>query len=167
MLANAAILFLAAMMLAAAYTDLRGYTIPNWIPGVIVLAWPLAALIFSLSWTEAGLALAAGVAVLAAMMTLWALGGIGGGDAKLIAAGALWFGWPDAFAFLLASAVAGGVLALGLVLMRRFGPVFAPGATGLFAAGPLRAGAPAPYAVAIAAGALWTLPSSGLAAALG
>ena len=69
-----------------------------------------------------GLALLTGFAVLAAGMALWAPGWLGGGDVKLLAAGALWFGWPDVVSFLVWSMLAGGVLALVLVLARRIAP---------------------------------------------
>jgi len=72
---------------------------------------------------------------------------------------ALWFGWPDAAMFIAKSALMGGVLAVGLIMLRRAAP-----ATGLpqkWLTGTLLAdGAPAPYGIALAAGALWTLPDS-------
>ncbi|MEO1038381.1 MAG: prepilin peptidase [Pseudomonadota bacterium] len=162
MLANTAVLFLGFMMLLAAWTDVRGYTIPNWIPGLLAAVWPAGALAMGLSWAEAGVSLAVGFVALAVMVGMWLMRWMGGGDAKLIAAGALWFSWPDAMGFILMSAVAGGILALLLVLARRFVPALPFGGDWM-RAGPLAPGAPAPYAVAIAAGALWVLPSSHLA----
>lgn len=162
MLAQAAILVFAGLMLLAAWADVKSYTIPNWIPGVMALAFIPGAWAMGLGWAEAGAFVLTGFAVLVVMIGLWLPGWIGGGDAKLIAAGALWFGWPDAAMFLLLSGVAGGALAVGLLMLRRF----APGLPGMkadwIANSPLREGAPAPYALAIAAGALWALPMSGM-----
>ncbi|MCW5724881.1 MAG: hypothetical protein KIS81_07970 [Maricaulaceae bacterium] len=106
----------------------------------------------------------AGAAALALGMALFAPGWVGGGDAKLFAAAALWFGWPGAGEFALKAVLAGGALALILIILRRLAP-----ATGLpagwVAKSPLAEGAPAPYGIALAAGALWTLPNASIFAA--
>ncbi|TRO95641.1 pilus assembly protein CpaA [Glycocaulis profundi] len=158
MLAHAALLGFALLMLLAAWTDARAYTIPNWISGAIIALWPLGAFALGLTWAEAGMSLLTGLAVLAVMIGLWAPGWIGGGDAKLIAAGALWFGWPGAVTFILLAGVCGGVLALALVLARRFAPAMPGMKAEWMADGVLAQGSPAPYGIAIAAGALWAIP---------
>lgn len=161
MIAQTAVLAFAVLMLISAWTDLAGYRIPNWIPLCLLALWPLAMIALAPGWTHAGLSLATFAVVLAAGMALWAPGWIGGGDAKLIAAAALWFGWPDTVGFMLWFALAGGVLALALVGLRKAVPVL-PLDPDWVARGPLAEGAPAPYAVAIAAGALIALPGSAL-----
>lgn len=166
MLAHIAILGFALLMLLAAWEDVRRYTIPNWICGAMVALWPFGALAFGMGWVEAGFALLTGLGVLAVMIGLWAPGWIGGGDAKLIAAGALWFAWPGALTFILLAGIAGGALALGLLMLRRFAPAL-PVKAEWIATGPLSEGAPAPYGVAIAAGALWAMPMSHMFQALG
>jgi prepilin peptidase CpaA len=93
-------------------------------------------------------------------MGLFALGWIGGGDAKLLAACCLWFGWPDAQLFLLDTALAGGAFAFLLImargqLIRPFLPLL-----GGWAGRLTQPGEPAPYGVAIALGALIAFPSS-------
>lgn len=166
MIAHILILALAGLMLAAAWHDAARFIIPNWISGVLVLAWIPAAFTLDYGWPGAGLALLTGFAVLAAGMALWAPGWLGGGDVKLLAAGALWFGWPDVVSFLVWSMLAGGVLALVLVLARKIAPAI-PMMAGRLHGTALAAGAPAPYGIAIAAGALITLPRSQIFAALG
>lgn len=161
MFAQTAVLAFAVLMLVAAWTDLAGYRIPNWIPAALLALWPVAAFLLGMSWVQIGFSLLTFVVVLAIGMALWAPGWIGGGDAKLIAAAALWFGWPDVVNFMVWFALAGGVLSLVLVVLRKAVPAFSPGAAWL-ARGPLADGAPAPYAVAIAAGALIALPGSRL-----
>ena len=51
------------------------------------------------------------LAVLVAGFALYACKLFGGGDAKLLAASALWFGWPALVPFVVYTALAGGVLA--------------------------------------------------------
>lgn len=157
----------AALVLAllAAIEDVRRYTISNWIPAALIALWCVYAPVSGMGWTVAGLSLAAGVGVLAITMALWAPGWLGGGDAKLLAALALWFGWPSVLSFLLLAVICGGFLALGLLILRRFAPGL-PVSPAKLAASPLGGGAPVPYGVAIAAGMFWALPGSPLFSSL-
>lgn len=158
----------AALMLTlvAALEDIRRFTISNWIPAALIVLWVVYAPFSGLGWQGAGFSLLTGFGVLAAMIALWMPGWLGGGDAKLIGALALWFGWPSALTFLLLAVICGGVLAAALLLGRRFAPAL-PVSPERLAASPLGHGAPVPYGVAIAAGALWALPFSPLAAVFG
>lgn len=158
-IANTALLAFAFLMGLAAWSDVRRYTIPNWIPAVMIALWVLAAPFLQLGWAGAGWSVLTFVGVLAIGLALWAPGWVGGGDVKLIAAGALWFGWPDALAFLLYAMLAGGVLAVVLLGLRKLSPAL-PVSPDVLGKTPLASGAPAPYAVAIAAGALLLLPTS-------
>lgn len=153
----------AGLMAAAALSDAARYTIPNWLCAIIALVFPLAALSAGLGWTGFALHLAGGFAMLVAGFALFAPGWIGGGDAKLLAAGALWFSGMDLVAFVFHTAIAGGLLVLLLIGVRRCVPMFQL-SPGWVARTPLASGAPVPYGIAIAAGALWTLPGSVLAA---
>ena len=67
---------------------------------------------------EPGLHFAVFAAALVAGMVMFALGWIGGGDAKLFAAAALWLGWPACFSYAAFTALAGGGLALALMGLR-------------------------------------------------
>ena len=66
-------------------------------------------------------------------------GALGGGDIKLIAALGLWLGWKSLLSVILYGAIAGGVAALVLLLMKKikrkqflaYGPYFALSAIGL------------------------------------
>ena len=161
MIVNTAIIAFGFLMLWAAFNDVRAFKIPNWIPGLIIVSWVAAAPFMSIGLAGLGLHLAVFAGVLSIGMALWSQGFLGGGDVKLIAAGALWFGWPDVMSFIFIATLAGGVLALGLLVLRRFVPVL-PLATSRFENTVLEPGAPAPYGVAIAAGALWVLPQSAI-----
>ncbi|MEE2565790.1 A24 family peptidase [Hyphobacterium marinum] len=160
------VLAFAFLMTLAALKDAMSFTIPNWLSGAVALVFPLAAALMGIGWAEFGLHLAVGVGALVLGMALYAPGWIGGGDAKLIAAAALWFGWPDAVIFLGKSALMGGALAVTLLMLRRIVPATRLSA-GWVARTPLAEGAPAPYGIALAAGALWTLPGSALLTTVG
>jgi prepilin peptidase CpaA len=144
-------LFVAAavIFIVAAGTDLRHRRIGNELVAVLLAIAALRLCLF------AGLAAAlASVLVSLAVGSLLAVaygrGWIGGGDVKLITAACLFFGAGRIPAFLLATALAGGVLslaALGHASTRRGA---APGAAALPAA-------TIPYGAAIAAGGLWVM----------
>lgn len=160
-----AILF-AALMLTAGARDALSFRIPNWISLAIVALFPVAALAGGLSWAGVGLHLGVGALALAAGLAMFALRWVGGGDAKLFAAAALWLGWPAVVTFLAAAAFAGGALAVVLIGMRS--TVLRP----LMLMGPrwvarlAEPGEGVPYGVAIAIGALFALQGSPLAAGL-
>ena len=107
-----------ALLIVAALKDVTTYTIPNWISLALIVAFFPAALLLGLPFEGIGLHLGIGVAALVAGMVMFALGWIGGGDAKVFAATALWLGWPASATFLLVTALAGGVLAMTLLAMR-------------------------------------------------
>ncbi len=152
-------------LITAALKDVTSFTIPNWIPGGLVLCFFPAAMVAHLPLPEIGAFALTGLIALAAGVGMFALGWCGGGDAKLLAAAALWLGPKAALPFVLATALAGGALGLGLILARK-GLVGAAASAGpawlsrLFAQdGDL------PYGIAIAVGALLAFPSSALLAA--
>lgn len=110
---------LAIALLFAAGTDLRRREIDNWLNAAIALAAPVF-------WWAGGLALwpdvawQVGIALAAFTVAagLFAIGQMGGGDVKLIAALALWFP-PDAFLqMLIIMAVLGYILTMGIGAFR-------------------------------------------------
>jgi prepilin peptidase CpaA len=144
----------AVLVIAAALKDLASYTIPNWISVALTLAFAPAALAVGVSLASVGLAYAVGVGVLMLAAGMFALGWIGGGDAKLMAASALWVGLRGLAPFALYTGLFGGALALGLVALRSawIRPIL--GAAPAWARRLATPGESAPYGVAIAAGAL-------------
>ena len=160
-------LLCAALLLFAAVHDIIARTIPDVVPlGILAAALALNLLSGSIL-----LPLAATAAVAAGTLLLYRLGLMGGGDVKLLVAIAFFLPPGDIPAAMLAIAVAGGVLAgLFLLLRPRLGgrrPVPAGRQAALprraFAAElwRIRRGGPLPYAVAIAAGTLFTMISNG------
>jgi len=151
-----------ALVIWAGIKDATSYTIPNWISATLALAFVSVALLLGLSLGQIGLAVLVAFAVLFVGIVLFALRWIGGGDAKLLAACALWLGPTALMMFLLTTALLGGGLALGLLALRN--PLLVP----LVQRAPrwvgrlLTPGADVPYGVAIAAAALITFEQSPL-----
>ncbi len=107
-----------AALAIAALKDFREYRIPNTTVLCLVAAFvPFAAV--QGSWAFVLWALAAGGVMFALCASLFALRLIGGGDAKLIAAMALWTQFWAVPRFFVVMALAGGVLAAIYLLKAR------------------------------------------------
>lgn len=106
---------LAIALLFAAGTDLHRREIDNWLNAAIALAAPLFWWASGLTlWPEIALHVGVALAAFAVAAGLFAIGQMGGGDVKLIAALALWFP-PEAFLqMLIIMAVLGYVLTMGI-----------------------------------------------------
>ena len=154
-----------ALVIWAALRDATTMTIPNRLTLLTAAAFAPAALAAGLPLPAWGLALAAGAAALLVGMIMFALGWIGGGDAKLFAACGVWLGVSAAAPFLLWTALVGGGLAAALILGRR-ATEYLPGFGPLWLQRLLTRGEGVPYGVAIAAGALVAFPQSPVGAAL-
>ena len=99
--------------------DIRTRRIPN----ALTLGFPLIALFIHLSTdgTAGGLSTLGGWALgLALFLPMFALGGMGAGDVKLLAAFGAWLGPWNVVETAIAAGVIGGVLALGLALARNY-----------------------------------------------
>ncbi len=107
------------VMVVAMVADFRTFHIPNSLPLILVLAYPLAALSAGFTWQQILWAFAVGMLALLVAVVMFAVKIMGGGDGKLLAAAALWTGQERILEFLLLTALAGGVLALSLMLYRR------------------------------------------------
>ena len=104
--------------IAGAVQDVRGGRIPNWLtyPGIVgalalrclVSGWP------GLKSGLAGFLIAGGI-----FLVLFLLGGMGGGDVKLMAAVGAWAGNVWVIAILIAAAIAGGALAVFYIVSRK------------------------------------------------
>lgn len=154
-----------AMVIVAGLKDVTSFTIPNWISLVLIGGYAVAAPLLGLPWQVVALSVGVGVGALFIAMGMFALGWIGGGDAKLFAAAALWLGWPSMPVYVLVTALAGGALAVSLLGLRSvwLRPLMVRGPAWMG-----RLATPegdAPYGVAIAIGALAAFPSSSLALA--
>jgi prepilin peptidase CpaA len=149
------------LLLYAAWHDVSTMTIPNWVSISLGVIFVPAAFAAGLSPAEIGMHLAFGAVVLLICAGLFYVGVFGGGDAKVIAAALLWLGLPAVASFVMAMAIAGGALAATLIIVRRM--KVAP--TAAWAKRLVSPAEGAPYAVAIAVGALIAAPASPILAA--
>jgi prepilin peptidase CpaA len=106
------------LMAYAAASDLLTMKIPNALSLALIAAFGVFAWAVALPWEVAALHLAAGSLVLIACFAMFAAGWIGGGDAKLAAATAVWLGFDKLVEYLLIASVAGGALSLAIILLR-------------------------------------------------
>ncbi|TIX69026.1 MAG: peptidase, partial [Mesorhizobium sp.] len=98
-------------MLFAAISDMLSMTIANRVPVLLVAVFALVAPLTGMDWATYGWHFAAGGLVLAVTFGLFALGGMGGGDAKLLAATAVWMGLNvHLIQYLVVSTFIGGLL---------------------------------------------------------
>lgn len=158
MLAEILVLIALPLLLAiAAGWDLASFTIPNFLPAALLGAFVLFAVAAGFSLHVAASHLLAGLLGLGLGFTLFALGYIGGGDAKLFAMVALWLGFTDLMTYALVASVFGGALTLGLLFMRQMPlPAVLARQGWILRLHDEKAGVP--YGVALAAGAFALLP---------
>jgi prepilin peptidase CpaA len=157
MLEFLAIAIFAGLLIYAACSDIASLTIPNWVSIALAGAFPVMALATGVAIQDIGLHLLFGFGALAVGFFLFAANVFGGGDAKLLAATAVWTGFPGFAAFALWTAIAGGGLALLLLAVRMVARQFATHPP--FADRLLKQGGGIPYGVAIMAGGLMAIPS--------
>ena len=112
-------LFFPAAMAGAAAMDLLTMTIPNRLSAALAIGYFALALFAGVSAQELALHAGCGATILVFTFGLFSLGWIGGGDAKLAAATALWLGWTPLADYGLVSALAGGALTLVILFARR------------------------------------------------
>src|SRR6185369_12137197 len=113
------LLLFPALMAFAASSDLLTMTISNRISLILVGGFFFLAVWSGMPLAEIGMHVLAALAVLVVTFVFFARGWIGGGDAKLAAAIALWFGFDHLGIYLAYAAVAGGVLTLLLLQFRK------------------------------------------------
>src|ERR1041385_9030348 len=99
---------LVVLLLLAAGWDLASYTIPNIIPSIMLASFVVFAATAGYTAQLYETHALAALISLVASFVLFALGYIGGGDAKLFAAVAAWFGLYDLVPYVLAASVIGG-----------------------------------------------------------
>jgi prepilin peptidase CpaA len=94
-------------------------TIPNRVSLVLILAYFLLAAYLQTPWQAVLSHVICAFAILLLTFALFHFEWIGGGDAKLAASTALWLGWDHLLDYGLAASIAGGVLTLVIMELRR------------------------------------------------
>lgn len=156
----AILLVFPAVMAFGAAMDLLTMTISNRITLGLAASFFVAALLSGLPATDIMMHVGAGALILAAGIVLFAVGGFGGGDAKLLAAGALWIGFDGLVAYLVQVTLFGGLLALVILAYRNY-PADAFELPD-WAARLHKRNSGIPYGIAIAASALAVYPHTAL-----
>jgi prepilin peptidase CpaA len=119
MLTDAArLLLFPALMAFAASSDLFTMTISNRVTLILVAGFFALALYSGMDLHAVLWHVAAAFAVLAVTFVFFARGWIGGGDAKLAAATALWLGFDHLMAYVLYAAIFGGILTIAMIRFR-------------------------------------------------
>ncbi|RXF73647.1 A24 family peptidase [Hansschlegelia zhihuaiae] len=155
-----------ALVVVAAVSDLMTMTIPNRLVLALTVAFFPAAYLAGFSPAEVGWHALAGLLVLAVGFVLFAPGWIGGGDAKLAAALALWLGFEPLLAWFVAFAILGGALTFATLFYRRSAlPVRFAGVDWIARLHHPKTGVP--YGIALAAGTLALWPQTAWFAHLG
>ena len=155
-----------AMMAFAASSDLLTMTIANRVSLVLIGGFALLAVLSGLSGAELLSHVGAAAAVLAVAFVCFACGWIGGGDAKLAAATALWLGLGHLFDYLVYASILGGALTLLIVQFRTL-PLPRVLVGKEWAERLHRQGGGVPYGIALAAAALLVYPQTEWMTALG
>jgi prepilin peptidase CpaA len=107
-----------ALMAFAASSDLFTMTISNRVTLALVGGFIAMACLSGMSPSEMLVHAGAAAAVLTVTFVFFARGWIGGGDAKLAAAIALWFGFDHLVVYLLYASIFGGALTLAMIRFR-------------------------------------------------
>lgn len=112
---------LAAALLFAAWGDLRARIIPNWLNLSIALGAPLWWWTNGWSlWPDIVLQIALACAVFFVFAACFAIGAMGGGDVKLIAALSLWLPLSPLMRMLFVMALLGGVVTIATLAVHRW-----------------------------------------------
>ena len=159
MLETALLMSFPVAMTFAAANDLFTMKIPNKISSAIVAMFFAAVFVARLDWQTTGLHIACGAAVLVFGFVLFQMKMLGGGDAKLMAASALWMGADQILAFIAYVTIFGGILAVGILFYRKFIPASALALPG-WAMRLHVQGTGIPYGIAISAAALLLYPQT-------
>jgi prepilin peptidase CpaA len=120
MLEAATLLFFPALMVFAAISDLLTLTISNRISIALAVLFVVMAFACGLPARAIMWHLACGAAMLILAFGLFARGWIGGGDAKLAAATAIWLGFGHLGDYALSASLLGGLLTLAIIGLRKW-----------------------------------------------
>ena len=135
---------LSIALVVAAVGDWRRRLIENWLTGGIALTAPLLWIAQGYGWwPEIGLQVILSLTLFLIFLIFFAIGAMGGGDVKLIAALGLWFPMTSMMTLLIVMSILGGLLTLAMLVYHRMARK--PGRPEI------------PYGIAIAGAGLWVI----------
>src|ERR1700753_3364954 len=148
-----------ALMAFAAASDLFTMTISNRVSLALAAGFLVLAPLSGMTATDMLIHVGAGALVLVIAFGCFAMGWIGGGDAKVAAAAALWFGFGHLMDYLVYASLFGGALTLLLLQFRQWPLPYAfAGQAWLLRLHAKDSGIP--YGIALATGALMIYPET-------
>src|ERR1700694_3568286 len=148
-----------ALMAFAAASDLFTMTISNRVSLALAVGFMALALLGGMGLPDILSHVGAGDTLLVAAFICFAFGWVGGGDAKVAAAAALWFGFGHLLNYLVYASLFGGALTLLLLQFRQWPlPYQLAGQTWLLKLHAKESGIP--YGIALAIGALMVYPET-------
>jgi prepilin peptidase CpaA len=155
----ARLLLFPALMAFAAASDLFTMTISNRVSLALAACFLVLALTSGMGLSDMLSHLGAGASVLTVSFACFAFGWIGGGDAKVAASAALWFGFGHLLEYLVYASLFGGALTLLLLQFRQWPlPYQLAGQAWLLKLHAKESGIP--YGIALAMGALVVYPET-------
>jgi prepilin peptidase CpaA len=155
----ARLLLFPALMAFAAASDLFTMTISNRVSLALAGSFLLLAALSGMAPFEILTHLGAGALVLVVAFLCFAMGWVGGGDAKIAAAAALWFGFAHLLNYLVYASLFGGALTVLLLQFRQWPlPYALAGQSWLLRLHAKDSGIP--YGIALASGALLVYPDT-------
>jgi prepilin peptidase CpaA len=155
----ARLLLFPALMAFAAASDLFTMTISNRIPLALAAGFLVLAILSGMGPSDILSHLGAGATVLVVAFACFAMGWVGGGDAKVAASAALWFGFGHLLNYLVYASLYGGALTLLLLQFRQWPlPYQLAGQAWLLRLHAKETGIP--YGIALAIGALVVYPET-------
>ena len=116
----ARLLLFPALMAFAAVSDLLTMTISNRVSLALIAGFVTLAVLGGMGLHDMLVHFGAGAAVLVVAFACFARGWVGGGDAKIAASVALWFGFDQLLNFLVYASLFGGALTLLLLQFRQW-----------------------------------------------
>ena len=160
MAAELLVLIVLPILLAlAAGWDIASFTIPNFLQLALIASFCVFIVATGMAPATIGGHLLAGFLGLAIGFTLFALGFIGGGDAKPFACVVLWLGFANLLDYAVVASIMGGALTLLIVGLRHIPlPPALTGQAWILRLHDAKGGIP--YGVALAAGAFLILPQT-------
>jgi prepilin peptidase CpaA len=153
------LLLFPALMAFAAASDLFTMTISNRVSLALALGFVALALLSGMGLYDLLSHIGAGAAVLVVAFGCFAMGWVGGGDAKVAAAAALWFGFGHLLNYLVYASLFGGALTLLLLQFRQW-PLPYPFAGQVWLTRLHAKESGSPYGIALAIGALMVYPET-------
>ncbi len=161
MLEAAVFLIFPLCLSVAALSDLFTMTIPNRVPLILFASFLLVAPFLGLPLPLIGMHFAGAAIVFLVCFALFAANVMGGGDAKLLSAAALWFGYDlSLLMFVIYVAYIGGLMAILVLMLRSRTQTIL--AMGLPIPNSLLLAKKIPYGIAIGIGGFLAYPSSPL-----